>query len=147
MLRFFGRRAGGRTRRRDVRPVTVTQRPGAGGWRESSAGPDPGEPDGFADAVQAFNVTDAELQSLHRRHTARFYFLFGGALFALAFGATAAFLRGGPARALLAVLLALLFLAAAAGHSLRAWQIRERQLHSFEAWMDQPRAWFPPIFF
>ncbi|MCC8998855.1 MAG: hypothetical protein LM522_05065 [Candidatus Contendobacter sp.] len=111
------------------------------------AGPDPSEPIGFADAVQVFKLTDAQLRGLHRGHAARFYFLFGGALFALSFGATAAFLAGGPARAGLAVLGALLFLAAAAGHSLRAWQIRTRHLHSFEAWMDQPRAWFPPIFF
>ena len=110
------------------------------------AGPDPSEPIGFADAVQVFKLTDAQLRGLHRGHAARFYFLFGGALFALSFGATAAFLAGGPARALLAVLLALLFLATAAGSSLRAWQLRERHLHSFEDWIHQPRAWFPSIF-
>ncbi|MBK8751726.1 MAG: hypothetical protein IPL99_08775 [Candidatus Competibacteraceae bacterium] len=141
MLRFFWRWAGGKT----YPPVTVAQRPGAGGRREPAAGPDPGEPVGFADAVQFFNVTDAQLRGLHRRHAARFYFLLGGALFALSFGVTTAFLRGGPARALLAVLLALLFLAAAAGSSLRAWQIRERHLHAFGDWIHRPRAWFPPI--
>ena len=142
MLRFLWRWAGGQT----DSPVTPAQGRWAEGRREPAAGSNPGEPDGFADSVQFFNVTDAQLQSLHRRHAARFYFRFGGALFALSFGATAAFLAGGPARALLAVLLALLFLATAAGSSLRAWQLRERHLHSFEDWIHQPRAWFPSIF-
>jgi hypothetical protein len=125
-------------------PDGAFRRPGAGKRRERPAAP--GEPADFAGWVRHFGRTDAELRTLHHRHAARCYFLFGGALFALAFGATRAFVTFGPALAALAVLLALLFLAGAAGHSLRAWQVRERDLHSFGAWARRPRAWFPPIF-
>ena len=124
-------------------PGGGTRFPGAGGRRERPAAP--GEPADFAGWVRHFGLTDAELRTLHRRRAARFYFLFGGALFALAFGATAAFATFGPARAALAVLLALLFLAGAAGHSLRAWQVRERRLGAFGEWVRRPETWFPPV--
>ena len=107
---------------------------------------DPAEPADFAGWVRRFGLTGADLRALHRRHAARFTFLAGGALFALAFGATAALVTCGPARAALAALLALLFLAGAAGHSLRAWQIRERRLGSFGEWVRTPAAWFPTLF-
>ena len=125
-------------------PGGGTRLPWAGGRRESPA--DPAEPADFAGWVRRFGLTDADLRALRRRHAARFYFLFGGALFASSFGATAALVAFGPALAGLALLLALLFLAGAAGHSLRAWQIRERRLGAFGEWASRPRAWFPPIF-
>jgi hypothetical protein len=125
-------------------PGGAFRRPWAGERRERPAAP--GEPADFAGWVRRFGRTDAELQALHRRHAARFTFLAGGALFALAFGATAALVTCGPARAALAALLALLFLAGAAGHSLRAWQIRERRLGSFGEWVRTPAAWFPTLF-
>ena len=124
-------------------PGGGTRFPWAGGRRERPADPD--APTDFAGWVRRFRLTDADLRTLHRRHAARFYFLFGGALFALTFGRPSAFVTFGPALALLAVLLALLFLAAAAGSSLRAWQLRERRLSSFGEWTRRPRAWFPPI--
>ena len=118
-------------------PGGGTRLPWAGGRRERPAAP--AEPTDFAGWVRRFGLTDAELRTLHRRHAARFTFLFGGALFALAFGATAALVTFGPALAALAVLLALLFLAGAASHALRAWQIRERRLGSFGEWVRNAR--------
>jgi hypothetical protein len=117
------------------------------GWGRRERPADPGEPTDFEGWVRRFRLSDADGQRLHRQHAGRFYFLFGGALFALAFGTTSAFVAFGPALALLAALLALLFLAGAAGSSLRAWQIRERRLGSFGEWAKTPTAWFPSIFF
>ena len=117
------------------------------GWGRRERPADPGEPTDFEGWVRRFRPSDADGQRLHRQHAGRFYFLFGGALFALAFGTTSAFVAFGPALALLAALLALLFLAGAAGSSLRAWQLRERRLGSFGEWAKTPTAWFPSIFF
>jgi len=113
-------------------------------WRGRPAAP--GEPTDFAGWARRFGLAEADLRNLHRRHAGWFTFLFGDALFALAFGATTAFATFGWRPALLAVLLALLFLAGAAGHSLRAWQLRERRLGSFGEWARRPRAWWPPPF-
>lgn len=106
----------------------------------------PAEPADFAGWVRRFGLTDAGLRTLHRRHAARCYLLFGGALFAASFGATAALVAFGSAAAGLALLLALLFLAGAAGHALRAWQIRARRLGAFGEWAKTPAAWLPPPF-
>ena len=125
-------------------PGGGTRFPWAGGRRESPA--DPADPADFAGWVRRFGLTDAGLRTLHRRHAARCYLLFGGALFAASFGATAARVAFGPALAGLALLLALLFLAGAAGHALRAWQIRERRLGPFGEWAKTPGAWWPPPF-
>lgn len=138
MFRFVGRLLGGRIGRvaGGMRPGPVRGRP--------RAAPDV-EPADFAHWVQYYRLTDADLRRLHRRHAVRCYGLFGGALFALGFGATRADLAFGWALALLAVLLALLFLAGAARSALRAWQIRERRLDSFGAWAKTPAAWLPPL--
>lgn len=125
-------------------PGGGTRRPWAGWRRERPAAP--GEPTDFAGWARRFGLTEADLRRLHRRHAARCALLAGGALFALAFGATAAFAAFGGGPALLAVLLALLFLAGAAGHSLRAWQLRERRLGSFGEWASRPGAWVPSFF-
>jgi hypothetical protein len=79
------------------------------GWGRRERPADPGEPTDFEGWVRRFRLSDADGQRLHRQHAGRFYFLFGGALFALAFGTTSAFVAFGPALALLAALLALLF--------------------------------------
>lgn len=133
MFGFLGRLLGGRA-----------LRPRAGWWRAPPA--DPAAPADFAGWVRQFGLTDADLRRRHRRHAARCYVLAGCALFALAFGATSAFVTFGPALAALAGLLALLFLASAAGHALRAWQIRARRLGAFGEWAKTPAAWFPPFF-
>lgn len=127
-----------------LRPRGGTRFPRVGRRRQRPA--DPAAPTDFAGGVRRFGLTDADLRSLHRRHAARCYLLFGGALFALAFGATSALVTFGPALAALAALLALLFLAGAAGHSLRAWQLRERRLGPFGEWVRRPGAWWPPPF-
>ena len=86
-------------------PGSGTRFPWAGERRDSPA--DPAEPADFAGWVRRFGLTDAGLRTLHRRHAARCYFLFGGALFAASFGATAARVAADPALAGLALLLAL----------------------------------------
>lgn len=138
MFGFVGRLLGG-----GRRPAAGGVWPGAGCGRLRAA--PVAEPADFARWVQYYRLTDADLRRLHRRHAVRCYGLFGGALFALGFGATRAYLAFGWALALLAVLLALLFLAGAARSALRAWQIRERRLDSFGAWARTPAAWLPPL--
>ena len=139
MLGFGGRLLGGRIGRSAGGSRTGERR------ARSRAAP-VAEPADFAHWVQYYRLTDADLRRLHRRHAARGYGLFGGALFALGFGATRAYLAFGWALALLAVLLALLFLAGAAHSALRAWQIRERRLRAFGEWVKTPAAWFPTLF-
>ncbi len=97
----------------------------------------------FEACVADYGLSETDLRALHRRRAAFFYLLVGGALFALGFGATAAFSTFGPGLAAVAVLAACLFVAGAAGHSLRCWQIRTRRLGSFRDWWRQPRQWFP----
>ena len=125
-------------------PGGGTRFPWAGGRRESPA--DPADPADFAGWVRRFGLTDAGLRTLHRRHAARCYLLFGGALFAASFGATSAYLTFGGALAMLAILMALWFVAGAAGSALRAWQIRQRRLCAFGEWAKTPAAWFPSLF-
>lgn len=139
MFGFVGRLLGGRIGRAagGMRPGPVRGRP--------IAAPDV-EPADFAHWVQYYRLTDADLRRLHRRHAVRCYGLFGGALCALGFGATTAFITFGAGLALVDGLLALLFLAGAAGHSLRAWQLRERRLGSFGEWASRPGAWVPSFF-
>lgn len=136
MLGFLGRLFGGRALfpRRDApreRPAERAER---------------AEPADFAGWVRHFGLDEAGLRTLYRRHAARCYLLLGGALFAASFGASAALAASGPALAGLALSIAALFLAGAAGHSLRAWQVRERRLGAFGEWAKTPGAWLPPPF-
>lgn len=100
----------------------------------------------FQAAVCQYGLTEADLRRRHRYEAVRCYVLLGGALFAASFGATSAYLTFGSARAILAVLLALWFVAGAAGGALRAWQIRQRRLCAFGEWAKTPAAWLPPFF-
>lgn len=145
MRRVFGavwRFFGGETHRRQLQHVQ-------GAARDLLARSDTNPPTAapplqqFEDFQRFYRVSELDLRVLHRQRAAQVYFLAGCALFAVAFGATSAWLRSGPPLAALAVLLALLFLAVAARHSLRAWQIRERRLGSFGEWLRRPRVWFP----
>lgn len=142
---FFGRLLGGKTSPPDPRRLTGATRAWAASPRARPARSRAAEAEGFARAVRDHGLTGADLRRLHRQYALHGYALTAGALFALAFGVTTAFLTFGPALALLAVLLALLFLAAGAASSLRAWQLRERRLGAFGEWARRPRAWFPPL--
>lgn len=136
MVGFFWRFFGGRA---------LFSRRAAARRERPDAPAGPAEPTDFSGWVRRFGLGDADLRTLHRRRAARCYCLLGGALFAASFGASAALAAFGPALAGLALLLAGLFLAGAAGHSLRAWQIRERRLAGFGEWAKTPGAWFPPF--
>lgn len=146
LFRVVWRWFGGQSAQRDYRQVKDAVRDAANRRREPSTDSNPDGPLDFESHVRHRRLTEADLRRLRRQHASQFYFLFGCALFALAFGATTAFVAFGPALAALAVLLALLFLAHAAARSLRAWQIRERRLGSFGEWLRRPGTWFPPLF-
>lgn len=104
-------------------------------------------PDGFEDCVLAYGLSDRDLSRLHRQHAWQCYVFSGGGVFAATFGATSALAHSGALIGMLALLLALLFFARAAQHSLRAWQIRERRLGAFGEWLRRPGVWFPPFLF
>lgn len=97
----------------------------------------------FQAYVAEYQLTEADLDCIYRRHRGFFYFLVGCALLALGYSTSAAFSTFGTGMAGVTVLMALLFLANAARHSLRCWQIQERRLGSFREWLHQPCAWFP----
>lgn len=97
----------------------------------------------FQAYVTEYQLTEADLGRIYRRHRGFFYFLVGCALLALGYSTSAAFSTFGTGMAGVTVLMALLFLANAARHSLRCWQIQERRLGSFREWLHQPCAWFP----
>ncbi|MER2600791.1 MAG: hypothetical protein ABTR27_00365 [Candidatus Competibacter phosphatis] len=99
----------------------------------------------FTAAVDQYGLTPADLRRIRRTHTLRFYGRVGAACFALSFSVTSATLTFGGFVALLAVLLALLFLAASVQSSLRVWQIREGRLATFGEWVRSPAVWFPPF--
>lgn len=107
--------------------------------------PVPEEPGGFEDYVHFYQLSGSDLCRLRRQHVVRFYFMAGCALFASTFGLTATLSTFGWTLGLLTVLLASLFTAIAARHSLRAWQIRERRLGSLREWLNRPRVWLPPL--
>lgn len=146
MIRFLWRLTGGQSYPQARRPGVAGQRRWARWRRARSAGPDPSEPDGFEGYVRHFQLTEAELRRLHRHHALQCYGWFGGALFALGFGVTTAVLTEGALLGLSTCWLGWLLLAAAAGSSLRAWQLRERRLGSFGEWTHRPREWFPSLF-
>ena len=100
----------------------------------------------FEDALRRFGVSETALRQRHRREVVRCYVLFGGALFAVSFGATSARFTFGGALAILAILMALWFVAGAARSAFRAWQIRERRLGAFGEWVRTPAAWCPSFF-
>lgn len=97
----------------------------------------------FQDKVAEYQLSEADLHTLYRQHTGFFYVLVGCALFTLGFSTATAFSIFGFGGAGVTVLMALLFLAKAAAHSLRCWQLQERRLRSFREWLQQPRCWFP----
>lgn len=99
----------------------------------------------FMAAVDQYGLTPADLRRIRRTHTLRFYGRVGAAWFALSFSVTSATLTFGGVVALLAVLLALIFLAAGIQSSLRAWQIRVGRLGTLGEWVRSPTAWFPPF--
>lgn len=100
----------------------------------------------FRAAVRQYRLDEAALRRRHRHEALRCHVLLGGALFAASFGATSAYLAFGGALALLAILLALWFVAGAAQSAFRAWQIRQRRLCAFGEWAKTPAAWFPSLF-
>ena len=100
----------------------------------------------FRAAVRQYRLDEAALRRRYRREAIRCHVLLGGALFAASFGATSAYLTFGGALAMLAILMALWFVAGAAGSALRAWQIRQRRLCAFGEWAKTPAAWFPSLF-
>ena len=99
----------------------------------------------FTAAVDQYGLTPADLRRIRRTHTLRFYGRVGAACFALSFSVTSAYFTFGGFVALLAVLLALLFLAASVQSSLRVWQIRGGRLATFGEWVRSPAVWFPPF--
>lgn len=99
----------------------------------------------FTAAVDQYGLTPADLRRIRRTHTLRFYGRVGAACFALSFSVTSAYLTFGGFVALLAVLLALLFLAASVQSSLRVWQIRGGRLATLGEWVRSPAVWFPPF--
>lgn len=97
----------------------------------------------FQDYVAEYQVSEDDVRALYRHHARFFYFLVGGAVFIIGFSTATAFSTFGFGGACVTVLMALLFLAKAAAHSLRCWQIQERCLRSFRAWLHQPHRWVP----
>lgn len=124
---------------RRIRTTLFAQEPdGEGSTSEDAAR--------FGEALERFALSDADLGRIHRAQAVRFYLFTGAALFAASFGTTSAYLTFGAPIALLAALMALLFLLVGAQGGLRAWQVRERRLSSFGEWLHTPRAWLPPMF-
>ena len=100
----------------------------------------------FADWVADYQLTEADLSVLYRRHQGFCYALGLGGLFSLGYGTATVFATFGWGWAIATLLLSGLFLVRAAGHSLRCWQIKERRLSSFTEWLKQPLVWIPSSF-
>ena len=148
MSRFFHflwRLVGGRDVIQDARRITDATRAVKARRPEAPTPSELSASEAFAQAVQEYGRTEADLNNLHRHHTARCHVLAAGALFALAYGVTTTCLTQGAWIGVWALWLAPWFLAGAAQSSLRAWQLHERRLGSLREWVRQPRGWFPPI--
>ena len=147
MIRFV-RRAGSSIWRFFGGPGLARNGPPA---RRRPSAPDERAPAGddaqrFRAAVRQYRLDEAALRRRYRREAVRCYVLLGGALFAASFGATSARFTFGGALAMLAILMALCFVAGAARSAFRAWQIRERRLGAFGEWVRTPAAWCPSFF-
>ncbi|MGB4946995.1 MAG: hypothetical protein WBQ05_07335 [Candidatus Competibacter denitrificans] len=134
---FFGGRLFERTYRESRQALALLKdRRVVGAYQQEQRRP-------FHSYVIDYDLTESDLRCLYQQHQGFFYFFTLCAFFALGFGVSTAFSTFGVGMALLAFLVALLFLAQAARHSLRCWQIQQRRLGSFQEWFRQPRFWFP----